>query len=324
VSKQAARIGYLTCAGLVLLRIAIGWHFLYEGVYKFQSTRPGRQPFSAEAYLRHATGPLKGLAARLLEDPDGLERLRWEGAQAWYKAQAERFQEFYEFTDEQREAARNCIADGLEAMKAMFASEDFRARVAQYRRSLAELRQAEANIQTQADAERVQADRAYVEQVRTDLLSMVQHWWDNPHQRGHLMEMLTPEQLAKGPVPPSTRTIDWVNQFITWGLIVVGLGLMAGLLTRLWCLGAAAFLAMFYLAYPPWPWLPPGPATDGHFLFVDRNLIELIAVLVLATTRSGHWVGLDALASKLRRRRRAVAEPGPEPPAADEPAPARA
>jgi thiosulfate dehydrogenase [quinone] large subunit len=58
---------------LVALRTLIGWHFAYEGYYKLMlpgwSRAGGRlAPFSAEGYLRAATGPLAGffhaLAAR--------------------------------------------------------------------------------------------------------------------------------------------------------------------------------------------------------------------------------------------------------------------
>ena len=44
---------------LVLLRIAIGWHFLYEGVYKLTSHEPGRQPVTSEPYLLASDGPLR-------------------------------------------------------------------------------------------------------------------------------------------------------------------------------------------------------------------------------------------------------------------------
>ena len=42
-------------------------------------------------------------------------------------------------------------------------------------------------------------------------------------------------------------------------------------------------------------WHPPQPGAEGHYLIVSKNLVELIACLVIATTPSGHWVGLDAL-----------------------------
>ena len=45
---------------------------------------------------------------------------------------------------------------------------------------------------------------------------------------------------------------------------------------------------------PPWPGLPEG-ITEGHYRFVNKNLIEMIACLALASTPNGLWIGLDAL-----------------------------
>jgi hypothetical protein len=33
----------------------------------------------------------------------------------------------------------------------------------------------------------------------------------------------------------------------------------------------------------------------GHFLYIDRNLIEMIAAALLVTVPAGTWAGLDAL-----------------------------
>ena len=73
---------------------------------------------------------------------------------------------------------------------------------------------------------------------------------------------------------------------------------------RLPPLCAAVFLAMLYLSMPPWPGLPPNPRAEGHYWIVSKNLVELIACMVVATTASGHWFGLDALFFGGRRRRR--------------------
>ncbi len=80
-----------------------------------------------------------------------------------------------------------------------------------------------------------------------------------------------------------------------FGLIAIGFCLIVGFLTPLAALSAAAFLAMIYLSMPPWPGLPPNPKAEGHYLIVSKNLVELLACLVIATTPSGHWIGLDAL-----------------------------
>ena len=51
----------LTRIFLVLLRLAIGWHFFFEGWEKLDSLRTGptttNRPFTSASYLREATGP---------------------------------------------------------------------------------------------------------------------------------------------------------------------------------------------------------------------------------------------------------------------------
>jgi uncharacterized membrane protein YphA (DoxX/SURF4 family) len=103
--------------------------------------------------------------------------------------------------------------------------------------------------------------------------------------------------------------LDWINFSTTYGLIAIGVCLILGFLTPLAALAAAAFLAMIYLSMPPWPGLPPNPRAEGHYFIVSKNLIELIACLVVATTPSGHWIGFDALFFGARRRRRLAPAP---------------
>ena len=51
---------------------------------------------------------------------------------------------------------------------------------------------------------------------------------------------------------------------------------------------------MIYLSIPPWPGLPPNPKAEGHYWIVSKNLVEMLACLLIAVTASGHWFGLDA------------------------------
>jgi hypothetical protein len=65
----------------------------------------------------------------------------------------------------------------------------------------------------------------------------------------------------------------------------------------------AYLLFMFFLAMPPLPGWPESPRAEGHYLFINKNVIEMLALLTLATTRSGRWAGLDGLLQFLRPRR---------------------
>ena len=78
-------------------------------------------------------------------------------------------------------------------------------------------------------------------------------------------------------------------------MTAVGACLLLGLLTRTACVGGAIFLLMFTLALPALPGLPINTRAEGTYLFVNKNMIEMLALLALATTRSGRWLGLDAL-----------------------------
>ena len=60
---------------LVLLRLSVGWHFLYEGLHKWHTIQVGEtvtnRPFSSAGYFREAPGPLgKYFRQQLGGDPD--------------------------------------------------------------------------------------------------------------------------------------------------------------------------------------------------------------------------------------------------------------
>ena len=104
-----------------------------------------------------------------------------------------------------------------------------------------------------------------------------------------------PEARGTLPPPPGHTRQWWVDQVTVWFLIVAGGCLLAGLLTRLNCVLAAFFLLTTYGLFPPLPWLPPSPVNEGNYIYVNKNVIEMLALLALATTASGRWFGLDAL-----------------------------
>ena len=47
----------------------------------------------------------------------------------------------------------------------------------------------------------------------------------------------------------------------------------------------AGFLVMTYLAVPAFPWLPVPPNNEGNYYYVNKNMIELLALLALAPRR---------------------------------------
>jgi uncharacterized small protein (DUF1192 family) len=109
---------------------------------------------------------------------------------------------------------------------------------------------------------------------------------------------------------------DWIDGMTRYAITAIGACLILGLFTRTACLGGACFLILVYLAMPAFPWLPESSRAEGHYLFVNKNVIEMLALLALATTRSGRWLGLDGLIGLLlpgRRRSQPVSRPGQAP-----------
>jgi thiosulfate dehydrogenase (quinone) large subunit len=86
----------------------------------------------------------------------------------------------------------------------------------------------------------------------------------------------------------------WIDTAIPIALIAVGLSLMLGLFTTRGCQGAALLLALFYAAAIPVDGVPQA-GLEGTSLIVNKTLIELAAVLVLLTSRTGTIAGLDLL-----------------------------
>jgi uncharacterized membrane protein YphA (DoxX/SURF4 family) len=121
------------------------------------------------------------------------------------------------------------------------------------------------------------------------------------------------QQKAEPPPPEETHgLVWWLDRVTEWGLTIVGLCLMIGLLTRLSCILAVAFLLTTYLLAPPWAWLPVPLQTEGNPLYVNKNLIEMLALLALATTASGRWFGVDPLLRHFWRKDRAEKAKEPE------------
>lgn len=88
-----------------------------------------------------------------------------------------------------------------------------------------------------------------------------------------------------------------------WGLTAVGLLLILGLFTRLASLGAIGFIVLFYLCNPPFVGYFYSIPSEGSYLIVNKNLVELCALLVILVTGSGRFAGLDAIVHGLIGRK---------------------
>jgi len=88
------------------------------------------------------------------------------------------------------------------------------------------------------------------------------------------------------------------NFIVIWGLIIMGLFLMLGLFDRITSLAGMALIALFWLANPPLTGLDFGLPREGHYLIVDKNVVEFFALFVLALFPSGRFLGLEVFFRK--------------------------
>lgn len=100
--------------------------------------------------------------------------------------------------------------------------------------------------------------------------------------------------------PTLLKIVDILN---VWGLIFIGLGLMLGILTRRASLSGMLLLLLYYVAIPPFVGLDYGVPVEGHYLIVNKILIEAIVLGLLAIFPTGKIFGIDRLLSWLKSRK---------------------
>lgn len=255
------------------------WAFVHEQVLQLPSDQPD-DAFSALPFLRESAGPFRPLFRGLAGDTEGLDRLSEASLkQRLAGREAEILKHFADagkpFSEAQRQhlrAARQAVETAsLETVRAAW----FQQRLADYRQCLARQTQVNAPF----SRERRDADRQKNDATAAELLSYVNE--PLAELAVQTQAIATVDQLAAGPLPQPGDGAEWVNRAVKISLTAIGILLMLGLFTPIVAVAAAVQLLVFYLASPPWPGLP-ATAVAGHYLYVDRNLIEALAALVVA------------------------------------------
>lgn len=93
--------------------------------------------------------------------------------------------------------------------------------------------------------------------------------------------------------------LDVVNFINVWGLIFVGLGLFLGTFTRLASVAGATMLLLYFVANPPLLGFAGEATGEGHYLIINKNLIEMIVLLLLAFVPRDMFFGVDRWLSRL-------------------------
>ena len=91
--------------------------------------------------------------------------------------------------------------------------------------------------------------------------------------------------------------LGWVDGLNMAALIVVGLTLLLGVFEKTGAFVGIGLLALYYLAHPSFPWLAE-VNVEGSYWFVNKNLIELVACMIIFQLPTGRYFGLARIFSK--------------------------
>ncbi len=106
--KDPRRLALSAVVFLVVLRIAIGWQLLYEGLWKINTLDTPR-PWTSAGYLKNSQGPMRSTFREMVGDPDELGWLDYDTVVARWDDWAKRFQSHYQLDEKQSESLRRLL-----------------------------------------------------------------------------------------------------------------------------------------------------------------------------------------------------------------------
>jgi uncharacterized membrane protein YphA (DoxX/SURF4 family) len=325
-----------------LLRIAIGWHYFYEGIHKFDPI----EEFSAEGFLGVAKGPTADFYYAMLPDFDGFARLEIadvdvlgdDGKTVQKGGKKVQTKTFIVYEKAWQSYFDNFMqTHGLDQPEAAESKKLAKEAQAIFNRYLASLREGAVNTAGEIKALRESRQRfdETKNSIRNDTASEQKRRWDAAGKyrseaktytklltnmgnglQSDLNRLITPElagsQGAITTVPewgqlasiPGAVTLmkmigirsqmEAMDKAVMYGLTAIGICMMIGFCNRLACLGGVIFLINVVLTTFPVPGVHPAlPSAVGNFMFVSKDVVEMIAMLFLASIPAGRWAGLD-------------------------------
>lgn len=300
MTDSSYRIGWLGAAAIVVLRVGIGGHFLGEGLDKLADPKPFSGPFFGAA-----KGPLAPMYKGLVWDPDGLFRLDQKTAKADWDDFRSRIVGHYGFDQQQTDQAAAVLKDYTERLQTFLGAnsekvEEYYQRLDRRDKNAEDKTRLLASLQVH-DA-KIQADLL---KMRGELLPTIDGLWRD--YENDLNAIATKEQweqhgrltLSK----PGRGTIDslTMDAVVPYFDVAIGACLILGLFTRVAAVAGAAFLAS--VCASQWPG-SPGAAP------IYNQMVETLALLVLAAIGAGRYLGIDYFFGFLKGRSQTAKQTG--------------
>jgi len=116
--------------------------------------------------------------------------------------------------------------------------------------------------------------------------------------KGYLLGSVGPLAPLFNSMAQSKSILIVVDILNEWGLVLIGLSLFIGLLSKPCKIFGIVLLSFYYLAYPPFAGLGINTHVEGSYWIVNKNLIEMAALFVLYLFPSSHITGIDSYLKK--------------------------
>jgi len=178
-------------------------------------------------------------------------------------------------------------------------------KIEQYKLALERYEQKLAQADQQFKVDHLNQLGTEIQQMKSSLVNPIRALEDEMETEAN--KLLTPEQFAAGPIPHEDTQIHRVNMLTIASLIILGVLLLVGFGTRIAAIGAAGMLLSFYLVMPPWPGVPEAPGPEHSFI-INKNMIEVMALLAIAALPTGTWFGIDGLVYRFFHKKKKSAK----------------
>ena len=304
---------------LLTLRIAIGWHFLFEGLHKVHSRYIGvtetNRVFTSEPYFAAGEGPLaEQMRKDYLGDPVAIYTARLtqpkpmtpeEFKKLPVEEQAKLCPEFVakELQSEdpkQRLNTHSAFAGWVYGTtgrdtKVKYVSGDVAMTGPQRLKHIEILEKEFKGLEERQSAHMGRGDGVELGKTKTARTELLAAKNDLAKDTDAFINELRKDLGLEPMKADGKEKMKELDKMTAYAITAIGACILFGLFTPLACVAGAGFLAMTYLTHPTVPWLSLPPMTEGNPLFVNKNIIEALALLAIAVHPTGRWMGLDAL-----------------------------
>ena len=298
---------------LVLLRLAIGWHFYQEGTAKVNDK------FSSTPFLAAAKGPFASHFHSMIPDHDGMIRIDAKKMADACKAFGEKIKTEFGLNEDQSKEVDAILTEYNAKRKETY--DQWKSQIEEYKNGFERL----ANLQNDPSRSGVESLRRQLDDIEgkwralgKPILAEIDSTMPEMVQR--LNAIATDDQANPKPEKPPAKdangnpirkqvdfkfdgqgpiSVELVDKIIPYFDMSVGILLILGLLTPIASLAAGLFLASVVVSQ-----FPGFPGTSPTYY----QAIEMLGCFVLAFADAGRYAGLDFIPWSFWNRKTKVTE----------------